>query len=184
MTAIQQPATVAAALDTLGATADHWTIDATASTFELRGRYLFGPGVTARFAVLSGNVDISNARSEISGTLLLDAASVSSGISLRDQHMRERRSALYVERFPTIRFDLERVAPGHDATFDIAGNVTIRDITRPVDLRVDIRVTADFAELSVTGAFDHRPFKIAMPALRRQMTVHAQLRAIPQKEDQ
>ncbi len=181
MTALSQrvPSTVADALDTLGATADQWAIDPLATTFELRGRYVFGPAVTARFAVISGSVDITDDRSGITGNLLLDAASLDSGIALRDQHIRERRSALDVDRYPTIRFDLERAAVGRDATFDIWGHVTIRDITRPVQLRVEARVDADHAELTATGALEHRPFKIDLLGLSRQMTVRARLRAVP-----
>lgn len=172
------PSPVAAALDALGATAARWRIEPAASSFELRGRYVFGPGVTARFAVLSGDVVITDDRSEITGSLLLDAASLDSGISLRDQHLRERRSALDVDRFPTIRFDLEHAEPGRDATFDIWGLVTIRDVTRPVQLRADIRLDGDGAELSISGAVEHRQFKIDMPGLGRQLSLHARLRAV------
>ena len=183
MSALPQtpPATspLAVVLDTLGATADAWTVDPATSTFELRGRYVFGPAVTARFAVVSGHVEISPDRSDIAGNLLLDAGSLSSGIGLRDQHVRERRSALDVDRYPTIRFDLDRTVSGSEATFDISGRVTIRDITRPVQLRVDARLDGDRAELTVTGDVEHRPFKLGIPALSRQLRVHACLRAIP-----
>lgn len=180
MSTIQQSA-VAAALDTLGATADHWTIDPQASTFEVRGRYLFGPAVSARFKVFSGSVNISDNRSAIGATLLIDASTLNSGISMRDKHARDRSSALDVERFPFIRFDLEHAMPGVDATFDITGNVTLRAVTRPVDLHVDAKVYAEHAHLSVTGNVDLRAFNIHTP-LRRHMTVHARLRAIPQDE--
>lgn len=173
------PSPLAPVLEALGATADAWTIDPAASTFELRGRYVFGPAVTARFAVVSGCVEISPDRSDITGNLLLDADSLRSGIGLRDQHLRERRSALDVERYPTIRFDLDRAAPGRATTFDIWGRVTIRDITRPVQLRIDARVVGDHAELTATGDLEHRPFKIDMPVLSRHLRVHARLRAVP-----
>jgi len=182
MTDIQQPP-VAVALDTLGATAKHWTIDAASSTFELHGRYLFGPAITARFAVFFGSVEVDDDRSAISATLLLDAATLNSGIALRDEHIRERRNALDVHRYPFIRFDLERATPATGDAFDIDGSVTIRDITQPVALHVDARVTAEGADLSVTGTVDHRPFKVFMPALSRNLTVHAQLRAIPHQEN-
>lgn len=175
--------TLAAALDELGASAANWIIDPVASTFELRGRYLFGPAVTARFKVASGAVDVADDRSDITGTLLLDAASVDSGIGLRDQHVRDRRSALDVDRYPTIRFDLDSATPGLDATFDIRGRVTIRDITRPVELRVDARVEGDHADLTATGDVDHRHFKIDFPGLGRRLTVHARLRAIAADTD-
>ena len=79
---------LATELDALGVSDDRWTIDPMSSTFDLRGRYLFGLAVTARFEVDSGRVDITNDRSEITGTLLLDAASLDSGIGIRDQHLR------------------------------------------------------------------------------------------------
>lgn len=178
MTTIEQ-SSVAAALDALDATAGHWTIDPVTSTFELRGRYVFGAAVTARFAIGSGSVEIAADRSAIEGTLLLDAESLNSGIALRDQHLRERRSALDVERFPTIRFDLERITPGRGGTFAIAGAVTIREVTQPVELQVDVHVYAEHAHLAVTGTVQHRAFKIPMPALGRDLTVHARLRAVP-----
>ena len=183
MSALPQtpPATspLAVVLDTLGATADAWTVDPATSTFELRGRYVFGPAVTACFAVVSGRVEIAPDRSDITGNLLLDAGSLSSGVGLRDQHVRKRRSALDVDRYPTIRFDLDRAAPGSATTFDIWGRVTIRDTTRPVQLRVDARLAGDHAELNATGDVDHRPFKLGVPLLSRQLRVHARVRAIP-----
>lgn len=177
--AARAPSMLAPVLEALGATADAWTIDPAASTFELRGRYVFGPAVTARFAVASGHVELSPDRSDITGNLLLDAASLRSGIELRDQHLRERRRALDVDRYPTIRFDLDRAAPGRTTTFDIWGLVTIRDVARPVQLRIDARVDGDHAELTATGEVEHRPFKVGMPALSGRLRVHARLRAVP-----
>lgn len=170
---------LAPVLDALGATATEWTIDSAASSFELRGRYVFGPGVTARFAITSGDVTISDDRSEITGRLLLDAASLDSGIGMRDQHLTERRSALHVVRYPTIAFDLDRAEPGRTSTFDVSGRVTIRDITRPVQLHVDAHLDGDHAELIATGTLEHRPFKIDMPGLSRHLALHARLRAVP-----
>ena len=172
------PPSLATELDALGVSDDRWIIDPVASTFELRGRYVFGPAVTARFAIDSGRVDIRSDRSGINGTLLLDATSLDSGIGIRDQHLRERRRALDVDRFPTIRFELDRAAPGRQSTFEIRGRVTLRDLTRPVELSVDARLDGEGAELVVTGDLEHRPFKVGMPALGRHLAVHARLRAV------
>lgn len=173
------PSSVAPVLDALGTTATGWTIDPAASRFELRGRYVFGPAITARFAIASGDVVISDDRSQITGSLVLDAASLDSGIGLRDDHMRDRRSALDVAHHPTIRFDLDRAEPGRSSTFDVWGRVTIRQVTSPIQLHVDARIEGDRAELTASGDLEHRPFKIDMPGLGRRLSLHARLHAVP-----
>jgi polyisoprenoid-binding protein YceI len=65
--------------------------------------------------------------------LVIQAASIDTGIRLRDKHLRGG-DFLDVERFPEIEFRVERIERrGHDE-FRIGGLLTIHGVTRPVEL--------------------------------------------------
>ncbi len=74
----------------------------------------------------------------------VDAASLTTGIALRDEKMRE--SHLHTDRFPTIQFVLrsvERIEPGGDDRYRVtlSGSLTLHGVTRPVSAQASARVS-------------------------------------------
>jgi polyisoprenoid-binding protein YceI len=138
----------------------HYSIDVAGSRVGVRTRHLFGLApVRGTFALRSGSAEItvpldgSTIRAEI------DAASFRSGNQGRDGNVRSAR-LLDAARSPVITFGNARLNAG-DAS--IAGELTVRDVTRPVTLAVTAMAAAghsftataavriDRAEFGVTG---------------------------------
>lgn len=114
-----------------------WDVDASHSRIGFSVRHFFTP-VEGRFgdyeidlafdpeAPENGHVSVS-----------VDASSVDTGNDRRDTDLRGR-SFFEVERFPELAFestDIERVS---DTEFVVHGDLTIRGVTRPIDLAVTL----------------------------------------------
>ena len=79
--------------------------------------------------------DLATARISLS----IEAASIDTGIGLRDTHLRSA-DFFDAERFPTITFESQRVeAEGRRAT--VTGRLTVRGVTREIAVPVDVAVS-------------------------------------------
>jgi len=67
----------------------------------------------------------------------IDAASVDTGNDRRDADLRGS-SFFEAERFPELSFESERIERVSDTEFVVHGNLTIRDVTRPIELEVTL----------------------------------------------
>jgi polyisoprenoid-binding protein YceI len=106
-----------------------------------------GHTVHGRAGKLGGRVEVLGADAggfPLAGELRLEAASLDTGNGRRDRKMREQ--SLAVARFPEIVFAARRLSPreggasGQDASaFVLEGDLSIRDVTRSVSIRVELR---------------------------------------------
>ncbi len=103
-----------------------------------------------RFSRLSGDVVVDPAA--LTGariTLTIDAASLDTGIEMRDRHLRSP-DFFDVDRFPTIAFESLRIeAAGSRAT--VIGRLTLHGVTREIAVPVDVQITT--AALVASGEF-------------------------------
>lgn len=117
-----------------------WQIDPAASrvTFTIEKRLLFVRrlSVTGQFADAQGAISLNErepARSH--AEVAVGAASITTQQAQRDAHL---RSAAFfdVARYPTVRFESRRIDAVDAASggYRVTGNLTIRDITREVQL--------------------------------------------------
>ncbi len=89
-------------------------------------------------------VDDPSRPGEADACVEIDAASLTTGIGLRDEKMRE--SHLHTDRFPTIRFVLsgvERIEPVGDDRYRVTlrGSLTLHGVTRPVSAQASAQVS-------------------------------------------
>jgi polyisoprenoid-binding protein YceI len=122
--------TVSTAVDTI------WQVDPAHSHVEFAVRHLMISTVKGRFAEVAGTLtgdedDLDN----VSIDLTIPAASIDTREERRDAHLRSA-DFFEVETFEAIRFRSTRVTRAGDRTFTVNGNLTIRDVTRPVILTV------------------------------------------------
>ena len=114
-----------------------WTIDAGHSIAEFSAKHMMISTVKGRIADLRGTLTIDPASPERSSVEVeLDAASIDTRSEQRDGHLRSP-DFLDVEQFPLITFRSRRVegataTPG--AGFRVVGDLTIRGVTREVEL--------------------------------------------------
>ena len=92
--------------------------------------------------------------------LAIQAASVDTGVTLRDRHLRGR-DFLDVARFPQIEFRAERIEQHGQDEFRIGGPLTIHGVTRPVELVGHVHEHgADIRQIHAAGTLDRYRFGV------------------------
>lgn len=113
-----------------------WTLDPVHSSVTFSVRHMMVATVRGTMAIRDLDLELdpdNHAASSVRATL--DAASISTGQQMRDNHLRSA-DFLEVDRYPTIEFASTRVEPDGDG-YAIHGDLTIRGVTRPVVLAVE-----------------------------------------------
>ena len=92
-------------------------------------------------------------------------ASINTGVAPRDKHLRTK-DFFYSEVYPEMTFESTRIEPLSPATGRLYGNLTIRDITKPVVLYVELlgkhespithKLTAGFRLRGVVNRADYK----------------------------
>jgi polyisoprenoid-binding protein YceI len=111
-----------------------WAIDPGHAQVAFVGRHLMLTKVRGRFTGVSGTVVVAEDPSASSVEVVIDMASVDSGDAARDDHLRSA-DHFDVERHPTATFR-SRAVDWDGTTGTVAGELTIKGITRPVLLTV------------------------------------------------
>jgi polyisoprenoid-binding protein YceI len=113
-----------------------WDIDRDHSNVEFVARHLMSR-VRGRFTDFDGVIHVDEDPARSSVEVSIDAASIDTLHEDRDAHLRGPEF-LDVERFPKLSFRTTRVSPpDEEGRFQVVGELTIRDATRPVTLDVE-----------------------------------------------
>ena len=119
-----------------GLAKDTFKIDSAHSTIAFKVRHMLG---TARghFAKFRGTIEVDREHPEQSTvTVTIDAASIDTGIAKRDEHL--RRELFNVGKYPEITFKSRRAKQTGANTGEIAGDLTMRGMTRAITLQVQL----------------------------------------------
>jgi polyisoprenoid-binding protein YceI len=123
------------------ALAGTWTINPSASHVTFAVHYALLGSIRGRFTDLEGLLDLHPDITRCSAMLLIDAASVHTGPPAQDQWLRSA-AFLDADTYPHIYFHSTEVAPhpnGRREHAVVTGQLTIRDVTRPVRCAVHLR---------------------------------------------
>lgn len=112
-----------------------WTIDPVHSTVIATARHLGIASIKARFAEVSGRLDIAEPFERSSGHAEIKAASIDTGISMRDNHLRSAEF-LDVESYPLISFTSDGMRRTGGDTWVMPGELNLHGQRRPIDLDV------------------------------------------------
>ena len=113
-----------------------YTIDGPHTSVEFVARHLMITKIRGRFAELRGSIFIAEDPEQSSVEAEIRAASVSTGDAFRDAHLRGP-DFLDVDRYPLITFRSTATTAGAESIWELTGDLTVRDVTRPVVLQVD-----------------------------------------------
>ncbi|MGH2355271.1 MAG: YceI family protein [Chloroflexota bacterium] len=114
-----------------------WRIDPTHASAEFAVRHLMVATVKGRFSNVQGSITIDEAHPERSSVeATIDATTVDTHLADRDDHLRSA-DFLNVERYPTLTYRSTAVERLDDNLYRILGDLTIRDVTRPVALEAE-----------------------------------------------
>src|SRR5919109_2485562 len=111
-----------------------WEIDASHSSVGFVARHLMISKVRGGFERFNGLITVGRGPEDSGVQVTIDAASFTSHDDKRDEHVRSA-DFLDVERFPSLRFRSTGVERTGEAGLLVHGELTIRDVTRPVTLR-------------------------------------------------
>jgi polyisoprenoid-binding protein YceI len=140
-----------------------WKLDPAHTLVEFSAKHLMITTVKGRITDIEGVIysdekDLKNSSVEAT----LKAVSLDTRTDQRDQHLRSA-DFLDVEKYPEIRFRSTRIQ-GDKQSFKLTGDLTIRDVTKPITLDVEFEgETKDpwggqRVGFSATGKIDRREF--------------------------
>lgn len=114
-----------------------WNLDTSHTSIDFKVRHMGIASVRGSLKVLSGSVETDEAGRPIQVEAVIDAASIATGEPQRDGHLRSA-DFLHAEQYPEIRFVSTQIEPLGGNRYRIQGNLTIRDITKPVTLEAEV----------------------------------------------
>jgi polyisoprenoid-binding protein YceI len=121
---------------TLNDIATKWQIDPAHTSVEFGVRHLMISTVKGRFSDINGTVTLDPSEpSAASVEVTIGTASVDTRQEQRDAHLRSP-DFFDVEKWPVITFRGNRVEGDTEGDFELFGDLTIRDVTRPIVLDV------------------------------------------------
>ena len=111
-----------------------WTLDPTHSIAEFSVKHLVVTTVKGRFREVEATLNIDEDNIENSSvTANIDVASIDTNLADRDAHLRSD-DFFNAEQYPKINFQSTRVEKVKGDKYLVHGDLTIRDVTRPVAL--------------------------------------------------
>jgi polyisoprenoid-binding protein YceI len=140
-----------------------WKLDPTHSTVEFSAKHLMITTVKGRIVDIEGTIYTNeNDPKSSSVEATLKTASIDTRTDQRDQHLRSA-DFLNVEQYPEIKFKSTRIEGGKQE-FKLTGDLTIRDVTRPITLDVTFEGQTkdpwggERVGFSASGKIDRREF--------------------------
>ena len=113
-----------------------FTLDASHTTVGFVAKHLMVSKVRGSFTDVSGAITIADEPLASSVDVVIGAASITTGSPDRDKHLRSN-DFLDLDNHPEITFRSTRVVSHSGSDFVLAGELTIRGVTREVELAVE-----------------------------------------------
>jgi polyisoprenoid-binding protein YceI len=114
-----------------------WTIDPTHSEILFKIRHLMVSNVTGSFGSFEGKVETEG--DDFDGayvTFSADIDSISTNNEQRDGHLKSD-DFFNAEQFPKLSFESTSFKKIDDENYELVGNLTIRDVTKPITLKAE-----------------------------------------------
>jgi polyisoprenoid-binding protein YceI len=114
-----------------------YVLDANHKRVGFVAKHLMVSKVRGQFADATATITVAEDPLASSVTATIQAASITSGQEQRDGHLKSA-DFLDVERFPTLEYRSTGVKSLDGNEFVLSGELTIKDVTLPVDLEVEL----------------------------------------------
>jgi polyisoprenoid-binding protein YceI len=115
-----------------------WKLDTAHTQVNFSAKHMMVTTVRGTFHDVDGTIELDEhdpTRSR--GEFRVKAASIDTNFGARDAHLRSA-DFFDAETFPSITFVSTSITPTGDDEFDVTGDLTIRDVTRPVMFEVEL----------------------------------------------
>lgn len=141
------------------ANAGVWNLAPDRSTIAVKSKTFWGlVPVTTRFTEISGNGQLT-ATGEVFGRVDIKAASLSSGIKKRDEHLRSS-DFFDVEKYPDIAVVVTAATPGSGNSAELRTTLTITGTTKPVTVPATVTTLADGVRVAVEATIQRGEFGV------------------------
>jgi polyisoprenoid-binding protein YceI len=146
------------------ATATKWVLDPMHSEVQFKVKHLVISTVSGFFKSFEGELDTENDDfTDAKISFSLDINSIDTNQSQRDEHL---KSAEFfdAEKYPKISFKSTSFTKTGDDEYKLVGDLTVKDITKPVTLDVEFGGSADDfygntkAGFEITGKINRKDF--------------------------
>lgn len=148
-----------------------WTIDPVHSEIHFKIKHLLISTVTGSFKKFEGTVDSSKDDfTDAKIKFTADTASIDTGNQQRDGHL-QSDDFFNAEKFPKLTFESTGIEKKSDNEYKVIGNLTMRDVTKPVELDVEYGGTANDlygntkAGFELTGKINRQDFGLKWSAV-------------------
>lgn len=113
-----------------------WEIDPSHSVVQFKVKHLMIAYLTGRFDEITGTVEASHNFENAKFTFNANINSINTNNELRDTHL---KSAEFfdAEKFPKLSFTSTSFTKTSDTEFELNGNLTIKEVTKPLLLNVE-----------------------------------------------
>lgn len=111
----------------------HWELDPAHSSIGFSARHIGFARINGRFNTFAGAVRIADRMEDSSMHVIIDAASIDTGLRMRDDHLRSA-DFLDAARHPTVEFYSERFIHRSGSSWSVAGALTLHGVSRSVTL--------------------------------------------------
>jgi len=118
-----------------------WEIDPSHSPVQFGAKHLGLSKIRGHFSNYSAEIHVGETLEESRVQAVIDASSIDTQLDMRDEHLRSPQF-LDVARFSEIRFVSTAIEPAEERWL-VRGDLTIRDVTKPVALEVVYHGDAD-----------------------------------------
>ncbi|MEU3536833.1 YceI family protein [Streptomyces murinus] len=116
--------------------AGEWQLDPGHSSIGFTARHIGLARIHGRFNSFAGAVRIAERIERSAMHVVIDAASIDTGVRMRDEHLRSR-DFLDVLRFPTLEFYSDRLTHRGGSRWAVTGALSLHGVTRTVTLDTD-----------------------------------------------
>lgn len=114
-----------------------WELDPNHTGIHFKVKHLMVSSVRGDFEKFTGKIEY-DPKNVLKSTadITIDAASINTRIAKRDEHLKSP-DFLDVAKYPTITFKSTGVKKGKGGKLEMAGDLTIHGVTKPVVLKID-----------------------------------------------
>jgi len=114
-----------------------WTIDTTHSEVGFKVKHLVISTVSGKFNTFEGTVESDkNDFTDAKINFTADVNSITTGNEQRDGHLKSD-DFFNAEQFPKLTFSSTSIVKKDDSDYELTGDLTIRDVTKPITLKVE-----------------------------------------------
>ena len=118
--------------------AQTYSLDRNHTRLEFSAKHLMVSTVRGSFEDFAGTVEIDgDDPTTARGRVTVKTGSLWTGVEMRDNHLRSD-DFFGVEKYPEMTFQSTAVEKTGDDTYKVTGDLTIREITRPITLAVEV----------------------------------------------